>query len=248
MYPKDILSDEACASMTDEELGVYMRLLCHAWLEGSIPADEERIARLLRKPKRSLRRVWPAVSRCFVRVDDRLIQRRLEAERLKQAEYRDKQSARAKSPRKPNVINESDEPRLSHGRAAAEPRSSLPSPSPSPITDRSVSHGSAAAGGPTESALRIEVRKLLASEARAGGLPQDVLLAQCSRTPGGKIITDVERCPSSKWLQATRDRLLQRQLAREAEAQEMGRPTTGQERRHRAIGALVTGGLEVERD
>ena len=52
LYPKDFLVDTAM--MTAEEVGVYMRLICYAWVglpglkQGYIPGDE-RAARSLRR-------------------------------------------------------------------------------------------------------------------------------------------------------------------------------------------------------
>lgn len=143
LYPKDILSDEACSAMTDEELGVYVRLLCHAWLEGSIPADRVRLARLTRRSLPRFGRVWRAVGPCWdadPEDPERLVQRRMERERTKQVDYSELQSRRAQSREttrgvSPNVSTK----RLSRGSAGRQPDasrieagSSLPSPSPSP--------------------------------------------------------------------------------------------------------------------
>jgi hypothetical protein len=46
-YAADWLADERVKLMSYEEQGVYLFLLCHEWLEGSIPADLTHLARLL---------------------------------------------------------------------------------------------------------------------------------------------------------------------------------------------------------
>ena len=46
-YPGDFLSDENVISMTFEEKGVYIVLLSNCWIQGSIPADPDKIMRLL---------------------------------------------------------------------------------------------------------------------------------------------------------------------------------------------------------
>lgn len=80
--------------MTLEERGLYITLLSFAWIEGSIPAETPEIARLVHYPEKQFRRVWDRVSRCFrPREDDgRLINPRLESERLIQAEFRRERS------------------------------------------------------------------------------------------------------------------------------------------------------------
>ncbi len=140
-YPKDILSDEAAVAMTDEELGIYVRLLCHAWLEGSIPADPARLARMNRRPRRVFDRLWKAIVPCWQPSPDepgRLIQGRLEVEREKQRAYSAKQSARGKHGGRPVSLLSSMKGE-SRGKAAGKPdetrkkpAKSLPSPSPSP--------------------------------------------------------------------------------------------------------------------
>ncbi|MHC4162534.1 MAG: hypothetical protein ACYSUM_10425 [Planctomycetota bacterium] len=140
-YPKDILSDEAAAAMTDEELGIYIRLLCHAWLEGSIPADPARLARMTRRPRPAFDKLWKAIAPCW-RVSSesgRLIQGRLELEREKQRAYSAKQRARGKHGGRPRGSRSESTKAESRGKAAEKPEEtrakageSLPSPSPSP--------------------------------------------------------------------------------------------------------------------
>jgi uncharacterized protein YdaU (DUF1376 family) len=76
--------------MTAEEVGGYIRLLCHQWDAGSIPDDDEKLARMAGCCPAALvaiRRKFPAVSNGCLRNE------RLEFERAKQAEYREKQAA-----------------------------------------------------------------------------------------------------------------------------------------------------------
>lgn len=129
-YPKDILTDENVAAMTDEEFGVYVRLLCHAWLEGSIPADLGRIARMLRRPQRTIERLWPAIAACWEEADGRLTQRKLEAVRAQQVAFRDRQSEKGKRSAKSRTVNNGAQPRLNRGSVSVEPEVNLPFPSP----------------------------------------------------------------------------------------------------------------------
>jgi uncharacterized protein YdaU (DUF1376 family) len=94
-YPSDFIVDEAVASMTLAERGLYITLMCYCWREGSIPSNAEQIARLVREPLRSLKPLWDTVLLRFTSSPDeeeRLIHERLEGERLKQTEFRERKS------------------------------------------------------------------------------------------------------------------------------------------------------------
>jgi len=45
-YPADFLADANVAGMTCAQVGAYIRLLCHCWLEGSLPDDDRVLAKL----------------------------------------------------------------------------------------------------------------------------------------------------------------------------------------------------------
>lgn len=93
-YPKDFLSDKHVRVMSMEARGVYITLLAMAWLDGDLPADEESLAIMLGMPVKVFRKVWPIISICFDESHGRLTQKRLEAERAKQAEFRKTASER----------------------------------------------------------------------------------------------------------------------------------------------------------
>jgi uncharacterized protein YdaU (DUF1376 family) len=89
-YPADF--DQGTAEMTLDETGLYIRLLGHQWLTGSVPSDPSRIASVAHTTVEVLERLWPVVSRKFeTGPDGRLRNARLEAEREKQREWRAKQ-------------------------------------------------------------------------------------------------------------------------------------------------------------
>jgi len=97
-YPGDFLSDENVISMTFEERGIYITLLCSCWIQGSIPADPDKIMRLL--PGYSNENGVPnQVLECFKEMEGdskRLVHHRLEKERNKQDEWREKSSQAGK--------------------------------------------------------------------------------------------------------------------------------------------------------
>jgi hypothetical protein len=70
----EFYGSEAVLLMSYEQQGVYLRLLSIAAANGSIPAEVERIAQLLRLPaKRFAAKVWPAIVACWQQQGDRLV-------------------------------------------------------------------------------------------------------------------------------------------------------------------------------
>tara|TARA_B100000959_G_scaffold133241_2_gene139732 strand:+ start:2233 stop:3063 length:831 start_codon:yes stop_codon:yes gene_type:complete len=95
-YPEAFLSDENVQLMDYEERGIYITLLSHCWLEGSIPADPGKIVRLLKLGEVDL----APILKCFMESEDdpeRLINSRLDRERTKQFEWRKKCSKGGKA-------------------------------------------------------------------------------------------------------------------------------------------------------
>lgn len=88
-YPGDFLSDAKATVMSAEEVGCYWLLLCHCWIEGSLPDDAEFNARLARLSKVRFAKAWKLVGQCFEqREDGRLVNPRQERERKFQSENR----------------------------------------------------------------------------------------------------------------------------------------------------------------
>ena len=96
-YPKDFLSDEKQIRMSSAAVGIYVRLLCHCWIEQSLPSDERALAQLSGAPLRELRAAWPSIAPCFeMNASGRLENPRLVRERESQDRFHVKQSRRAK--------------------------------------------------------------------------------------------------------------------------------------------------------
>lgn len=79
----------ATATMTDEQAGAYMRLLCHAWAENGLPTHEAEIQRIGRWSAGAWKRIWPVVSTKWAEVDGRLVNQRQERERKGRDAYRE---------------------------------------------------------------------------------------------------------------------------------------------------------------
>lgn len=66
LWVSDLLADLGALGLTDEEFGVYMRLLLVAWDKGSIPADPKGRARLVSASPKKLQALWPAIEHKWV--------------------------------------------------------------------------------------------------------------------------------------------------------------------------------------
>lgn len=104
VYANDLLSDTL--TWTAQELGVYFRLLCWSWINGPIPGDLSRIARI--DPEATA--VWTTVEPRFVKqADGSFVSPLLEDARARTEAFREKQrekgraSAEARASRRKNV-------------------------------------------------------------------------------------------------------------------------------------------------
>jgi len=88
-YPGDYLASQRVQLMTLEEEGAYNRLLNFCWIHGSIPSEPELLAKLIGKGASTT--LATKVATMFQpAASNRLIHDRLEAERRKQAVWREK--------------------------------------------------------------------------------------------------------------------------------------------------------------
>jgi uncharacterized protein YdaU (DUF1376 family) len=175
------MSDEACTLMTKEEFGCHVWLLLHAWLEGSIPSEPVKIARILKVSSQTFRKVWPAIAPCWAEEDLRLKNRRQEAERVKQTERAQAQSVKGTKGGKVPRINKTEKPRLSSGLTGheAEPKPWVSLPSPSAVSSSKGNDDEATRQG---SEILSLVEKLAKKQNRD---PEEVL---------------AEHCPKKRWM------------------------------------------------
>ncbi len=107
-YWADFLT--STADMPPENVGAYMRLLGHQWINGSIPADHTRMARIAGVPLKQFKQMWSELSQKFLMEEDGTCRNvRLELERQKQIAYRESQAQHGRDGAKarwhPNVSN-----------------------------------------------------------------------------------------------------------------------------------------------
>lgn len=87
-YPSDWVMGTLTFSVAED--GAYLRCILHQWNTGAVPGDDlAALARVMRVTQAEARKLWAVVREKFHRGDDGLWRNsRLEAERQKQADYR----------------------------------------------------------------------------------------------------------------------------------------------------------------
>lgn len=88
-YPVDFLDDTNVREMSLEQIGAYSMLLCHCWVDGTIPADFHALNQLLKIDRGE--DFWRPLLKCFLppTIERRLLHPLLKRERHCQA-YRPK--------------------------------------------------------------------------------------------------------------------------------------------------------------
>jgi uncharacterized protein YdaU (DUF1376 family) len=92
IYPADFLADKNTLVMSAAEVGGYWLLLCVCWRENGLPDDIDELAAIARTPAKQFHNSWEKrIQRCFTkREDGKWTHKRLQTERDKQAENRNK--------------------------------------------------------------------------------------------------------------------------------------------------------------
>jgi uncharacterized protein YdaU (DUF1376 family) len=155
-------------AMSPAEVGAYIRLLCYQWSNGSIPDDPKKLKRIVGGPVSAdvLAKFKPAG-------DGQLANQRLELERQKQTDYREKQ--RQKGIQSGVARRTGNEPRLNSGsppvRTGSQPE---PEPTPQPQlqpkpNSSSLSQSPSLSPEKRNTTPKGELPSGCASEARAQG-------------------------------------------------------------------------------
>lgn len=98
-YVNDFISDRKVVTMSLEERGMYITLLCYCWQNGGeLPDDMNELAELCVTDASRMRDAWDRrLHRCFERTENgTLVNPRMLAEMEKQREHREKRSKSAK--------------------------------------------------------------------------------------------------------------------------------------------------------
>jgi uncharacterized protein YdaU (DUF1376 family) len=96
-YPRDFLSSSNVQQMSLAEVGVYITLLSHAWLDGGLPDDVAVLARLVKMKQPQFAKIWAngPLSLCFTAVNGKLVNPRQERQRKELNEFKRKQRTKA---------------------------------------------------------------------------------------------------------------------------------------------------------
>ena len=144
-YPRDFLSSTKVQRMSLTEMGIYIKFLSLCWLDGSLPADTKKLAGIVAMKPAQFDRIWSNVlNECFTQRGDRLVNRRLDEERRKQAEHRQRQSDNGKLGGRPKKAVgfsglEVANPEESHSKAKKSSSSSSSSSSKEHVRDEASS-------------------------------------------------------------------------------------------------------------
>lgn len=135
--PYDVVAyeaDEAAMLLTPEQEGIFHRLLRRAWMNGSIPDDEIKLASICRVTKLQMHRAWPAIRPLWYESPTetgRLLNAKQESEREWTRGYSTRQAERGSLGGKAKALR-NKEHSVASAKQAPSKRSSLPHPSPSP--------------------------------------------------------------------------------------------------------------------
>jgi len=122
-YPSDFLS--STTTLTDAEIGVYIRLLSWSWLNGPLPLDPQRIRRaaLSSASETEWAAIWAAIKPRWTQQAEGYTNDRLERTRAEQDEYREKQRQNGLLGGRPKTQTEPKQnPPLSSGLTQTEPK------------------------------------------------------------------------------------------------------------------------------
>lgn len=92
LYCDDFLTSRRVMTMTNEQVGMFLKLLIHEWKDGPLPDDADALRALCGGNADALQ----SVMRCFVRTDEGWVNERLEAVRSEQIEKAEAKSESGK--------------------------------------------------------------------------------------------------------------------------------------------------------
>lgn len=120
----DARGDEVFMLMNYEQQGIYRALLDQQWIEGSIPADPETLAAMLKISPARFAKLWPLISGKFRPRENRLVNDRMEAYRRELDAWCEKQAENGRKGGRPKT----------HGLAMGNPRDSQTEPKKSSVS------------------------------------------------------------------------------------------------------------------
>lgn len=96
-YARHFLSSDKVSRMSLTEVGAFVLLLCHSWLNHGLPTDHKKIARYLKLSDQRFSRLWVGpLGECFIERRGRLVNPKQEDIRAGLDTYRVKQSLKGR--------------------------------------------------------------------------------------------------------------------------------------------------------
>lgn len=151
-FGSDFYGSEHVRMMTWEERGLYMFLLWHAWVHGSIPKEVEKLAKLFDRDVEWMEARWKALEPCWCEIDGRLHNQRLDEERSNREAYRASQREKGLKGVEARLRSTPSQPGgQPAGQPVGQPTGNPPIPShPIPYPEgTSLSNGSTVRNGST---------------------------------------------------------------------------------------------------
>ena len=96
VYAADFLTDDVVIAATNEQVGIYWKLLLYNWINDSIPGDIETLARMVGTDLETMQEAWTLIGMKFQLSGKVLQNPRLKREKKKQDERRKKRRAAGK--------------------------------------------------------------------------------------------------------------------------------------------------------
>ncbi len=89
LYASDFYMD--ISGWDNDEVGIYLRLLLHQWVNGFIPPDLKTLSKISQEKVQKFTKKWKKIEQKFIKNNEgNFINLRLENERIKQLEHREK--------------------------------------------------------------------------------------------------------------------------------------------------------------
>lgn len=166
-FPRDFIA--STRAMRLAERGAYRDLLDYQWEMGKLPADHERLARLLGCSRHEFDEVWPGIADKFVRVGAHISNKRLEEHRKKALEQRERKVKAARETNAKRYGEREKQPSDSDSLSdtVSDPLSASP-PSPSPSEESLLDISSDSDTSQARSKSRADVAEPIASREERG--------------------------------------------------------------------------------
>lgn len=130
LYVSDFINSEEVIAMPDDACGIYIKLLCHNWDKGDLPANPDMLAKIVRRNPRSFRRLWPIIQHLFPEYSPgRLTNHRVMNE-LKRADDRSEKSSNAVKVRESKRSNDDASQHSTTHNSTADHKEHTPAATP----------------------------------------------------------------------------------------------------------------------